>query len=166
MAEQTHKDKKRQTRQRLLERRKESKKLEALVAIECSHQKDNGDLDVDYLDPDTDIVRCRTCDEIFDMGLLEQKEIKKAFNTLNSAVQQIRAMSSSSEEDQENVEDLGRLAYAMEQIPKQYKDTLDAFSGRKRKKRNGKGGGKKGKKNNVEWQRDLNGLFNQKKKKK
>lgn len=147
------KGKKYESRRKLEEMRKHSKKLEKLVAIGCNHQKPNGDLDIIFLDRDKDIVECRVCGETFDMGTLKQGELRNSFLVLNSAIQQIRALSS--EDDQDAVERLGRIAYALEQVPEQYKRTMEAFSkgGKKKKKKNKNRGA------NVEWQSGLNTLF-------
>lgn len=155
------KQNRKQTRAMLINMRKESEKLERLVAINCNHQKDNAsrELDIDFMERDTDLAKCRLCGEIFDMGHFDQKELRRAVVTLNSAIQQIRALST--DDDSDAVEQFGRIAYALDQIPKQYKDTTEAFTRGKKKKK----GGKKRHQSNVEWQSELNGLFNQKKKK-
>lgn len=154
------KHKKYEGRRKLEEMRKHSKKLEKLVAIGCNHQKPNGDLDIKFLDKDKNIVQCRVCGEVFDMGALEKDELQTSFLVMNSAIQQIRALST--DEDQEAVERLGRIAYAMEQVPEQYRRTMEAFAKGGKKKKNKK---KKDKGTNVEWQTGLNTLYKAKSKK-
>ena len=116
------------------------KKQEQLIAMSCNHQKKNGDLHVKWINEQTGLVECKTCGDRFSMAIFDEKELEKAYNTLHSAIQQIRATTSSDEID--IVENFGKIDYALKQVPDKYTNLIDALSKNKKKKN-------KKKKNNI-----------------
>lgn len=117
------------------------KKQEQIIAMRCNHQKKNGDLNVRWINEQDGLVECKTCGDRFSMAIFDDKELKKAYNTLHSAIQQIRATTNDDEGD--IVENFGKVDYALRQIPEKYTNLIDALAKGKKKKKN------KGKKNNI-----------------
>lgn len=126
---------KKQRLQDLQTMRKKSKRLEQQVAMECSHQKPNGDLDVHWVDEGTNTVRCNICDDSFSMEIIDKKELQLAQQVIHNAIQQMRALAT--DDEQEVVENLGRIDYAVAQVPKQYGRLIEALGkGNRGKKKN------------------------------
>lgn len=116
------------------------KKQEQIIAMQCNHQKKNGDLNVRWINEAEGVVECKICSDRFSMAIFDDKELKKAYNTIHSAIQQIRATTNAEEGD--IVENFGKIDYALRQIPEEYSRLIDALAKGKKKK-------KKQKKNNI-----------------
>lgn len=117
--------------------RAQIKKQEQLIAISCNHQKKNGDLNVKWIDEAEGIVQCKTCGDTFSMNIVKSDKLENAVKVIHSAIQQIRATTNNDEDDV--VENFGKIDYAMRQVPEQYGRLIEALGkGKKKKKKNKK----------------------------
>ena len=124
--------------------RAQLKKQEEALSIKCNHQKKNGDLNVKWINRDKGLVECRSCGEKYSMEVFvdDQGNISevalRAVKIVNSMIQQLRASTNSDEEDL--VENFGKIAYVVKQVPAKYEDLISALGKNSKKKKKKKQG--------------------------
>jgi transcription elongation factor Elf1 len=114
----------------------ELKRARKAALVQCSHQKKNGSLKVDFLGNSTE-VKCKICGTRFDVEAINEREIKQAAKVIFNALQQIRSFSDR-EEDHERIEELGRIALNIEELPEYYLTMLGIFNTKKKNKNKNK----------------------------
>lgn len=125
--------------------RAQLKKQEEALSIKCNHQKKNGDLNVKWIERDKGLVECKSCGEKYsmevyvnDQGNISDRAVQ-AVRIVNSMIQQLRASTNNDETDL--VENFGKIAYVVKQVPGKYEDLISALGRNSKKKKKNKGRG-------------------------
>lgn len=116
----------------LEEKRKELEKQAAQLKASCRHRGKSGKLKVNELKGSK--VVCDKCGEVFDIAVVDQKELEAAVETIHNAIQQVRCMArQDKQQDITLCQVYGDIDYNIKNLPMVYAKIISRMGNGKKK---------------------------------